>query len=113
MSDRYRFETLQVHAGQEPAPGTNARAVPIYESVLQSIQQPTAIVAINSDLLYPPVEQEELAKYIPNSELFWLRSPHGHDSFLMDGDMDALNDLLVAFRLERGTRDGCGFGMAG
>lgn len=28
----YRFETLQVHAGQEPAPGTNARAVPIYQS---------------------------------------------------------------------------------
>lgn len=25
-----RFETLQLHAGQEPAPGTNARAVPIY-----------------------------------------------------------------------------------
>jgi OAH/OAS sulfhydrylase len=31
MSD-YRFETLQVHAGQEPAPGTNARAVPIYQT---------------------------------------------------------------------------------
>ena len=28
----YRFETLQVHAGQEPAPGTRARAVPIYQS---------------------------------------------------------------------------------
>ncbi len=28
----YRFETLQVHAGQEPAPGTNARAVPIYQT---------------------------------------------------------------------------------
>jgi O-acetylhomoserine/O-acetylserine sulfhydrylase len=26
----HRFETLQVHAGQQPAPGTNARAVPIY-----------------------------------------------------------------------------------
>jgi homoserine O-acetyltransferase len=51
----------------------------------------------DSDLLYPPVEQEELAKYIPNSQLFWLRSPHGHDAFLMDGDMDALNDLLVPF----------------
>ena len=25
----YRFETLQLHAGQTPAPGTNARAVPI------------------------------------------------------------------------------------
>ena len=30
--DAYRFETLQVHAGQDPAPGTNARAVPIYQT---------------------------------------------------------------------------------
>ncbi len=29
---QYRFETLQVHAGQTPAPGTNARAVPIYQT---------------------------------------------------------------------------------
>ena len=29
---KYRFETLQVHAGQTPAPGTNARAVPIYQT---------------------------------------------------------------------------------
>jgi len=28
----YHFETLQIHAGQEPAPGTNARAVPIYQT---------------------------------------------------------------------------------
>ena len=28
----HRFETLQVHAGQAPAPGTNARAVPIVQS---------------------------------------------------------------------------------
>ena len=35
MSDEkkgYRFETLQFHAGQEPAPATNARAVPIYQT---------------------------------------------------------------------------------
>jgi O-acetylhomoserine (thiol)-lyase len=35
MSDTtndYRFETLQLHAGQEPAPGNNARAVPIYQT---------------------------------------------------------------------------------
>ncbi|MFW9262491.1 O-acetylhomoserine aminocarboxypropyltransferase/cysteine synthase family protein [Nostoc sp. CALU 546] len=32
MSEKYRFETLQVHAGQEPAVGTNARAVPIYQT---------------------------------------------------------------------------------
>ena len=28
----YQYETLQVHAGQQPAPGTNARAVPIYQT---------------------------------------------------------------------------------
>lgn len=28
----YRFETLQLHAGQEPAPGNNARAVPVYQT---------------------------------------------------------------------------------
>lgn len=31
MTD-YHFDTLQVHAGQEPAPGTNALAVPIYQT---------------------------------------------------------------------------------
>jgi len=31
MSD-HKFETLQLHAGQEPAPGTNSRAVPIYQT---------------------------------------------------------------------------------
>ncbi|MFV0346262.1 MAG: O-acetylhomoserine aminocarboxypropyltransferase/cysteine synthase family protein [Bacteroidales bacterium] len=28
----YKFETLQVHAGQEPDPATNSRAVPIYQT---------------------------------------------------------------------------------
>ncbi|HNB11167.1 MAG TPA: PLP-dependent transferase, partial [bacterium] len=28
----YRFETLQLHAGQKPDSATNARAVPIYQS---------------------------------------------------------------------------------
>jgi len=28
----YKFETLQLHAGQEPDPTTGARAVPIYQT---------------------------------------------------------------------------------
>ena len=28
----HRFETLQLHAGQEPDPTTNSRAVPIYQT---------------------------------------------------------------------------------
>ena len=30
--DSKNFETLQVHAGQEPDSGTNSRAVPIYST---------------------------------------------------------------------------------
>lgn len=32
MSANYRFETLQLHAGQAPDPATNSRAVPIYQT---------------------------------------------------------------------------------
>jgi homoserine O-acetyltransferase/O-succinyltransferase len=74
-----------------------------YRAVLSRIEQPTLVVAIESDLLYPPVEQQELAALIPNAQLVWLRSPHGHDSFLVDADMDVLNDFIVTFRHQLGT----------
>src|SRR5690554_5529455 len=32
MSQSYKFETLQVHAGQEPDAATNSRALPIYQT---------------------------------------------------------------------------------
>ena len=32
MSNRWKFETAQIHAGQEPDAATNARAVPIYQT---------------------------------------------------------------------------------
>lgn len=67
-----------------------------YRSVLARIRQPTLIVSISSDVLYPPVEQEELAALIPNANLVILQSSHGHDAFLMD--MTELNDLIVVFR---------------
>lgn len=67
-----------------------------YELVLASIQQPALIVAIDSDILYPPVEQQELANLIPNAKFAWLHSSHGHDGFLID--MVALNELVVCFQ---------------
>ena len=72
-----------------------ARLSQDYESILQSIHQPTLVVAIDSDILYPPVEQQELANLIPNAQLVWLESTHGHDAFLID--MTALNELVISF----------------
>jgi len=67
-----------------------------YEAVLRQIQHPTLIVSISSDILYPSVEQEELAKLIPNAKLERLESPHGHDAFLID--MEELNQFVLQFR---------------
>ena len=55
-----------------------------YREVLASIEQPTLVVGIESDVLYPLAEQEELAHTLPNATLETLDSPHGHDAFLIE-----------------------------
>lgn len=67
-----------------------------YETALESIQVPTLIVAIDSDILYPPKEQQELAQLIPRAHFAWLHSGHGHDAFLIE--MDALDRIVLNFR---------------
>lgn len=64
-----------------------------YESVLGAIRQPALVVAIDSDVLYPPGEQEELALLIPNATLRTIHSAHGHDGFLIDAA--AINEAIV------------------
>lgn len=41
MSDNLRFETLQLHAGQEPDTATNSRAVPIYQTTSYNFNDTT------------------------------------------------------------------------
>lgn len=67
-----------------------------YLEVVRRIRQPALIVAIDSDALYPPEEQWELAEHLPAARLAWLHSPHGHDAFLIE--TDALAALVTQFR---------------
>ncbi len=67
-----------------------------YDDVLASIRQPALVLSIDSDVLYPPVEQEELAALMPRALLRTLSSPHGHDAFLTDAAV--VNDLVLDFR---------------
>jgi homoserine O-acetyltransferase len=63
---------------------------------LGSLEVPVLAVAIDSDGLYPPNEQLEIAELSPLGELGFLHSPHGHDAFLIESvDLD---ELLRAFR---------------
>ncbi len=55
-----------------------------YEDVLRSMHLPVEILSINSDILYPKEEQEELARFMPKSNILYLDEPYGHDAFLID-----------------------------
>lgn len=65
-------------------------------SDLSAVQAPALIVGINSDVLYPLVEQQELAALLPNAELAVLDSPCGHDAFLIE--TERLNQQVAKFR---------------
>ena len=64
--------------------------------VLSNLRAEVLVVGIPSDVLYPPKELEELAQGIPQAELTWIDSPHGHDAFLME--QDQLNHTVLSFR---------------
>jgi homoserine O-acetyltransferase len=56
-------------------------------SALAQLTHPALVVGIDTDILYPPHEMQTLADGLPNGELFWLASPHGHDAFLIEQDI--------------------------
>ena len=53
-------------------------------AVLKTIQQPTLLMGITSDLLCPPEEQRKMAAILPNASYIEIDSPYGHDGFLVE-----------------------------
>jgi homoserine O-acetyltransferase/O-succinyltransferase len=60
--------------------------------VLASLDIQTTIIALSSDTLIPPSEQEFLARYIPNAQYFEINSIYGHDGFLIE--VDGISKIL-------------------
>ncbi len=56
------------------------------KQALASIHIPAMVLGIDSDVLYPLHEQEELAELFPNGELKVIHSDAGHDGFLLEQD---------------------------
>jgi homoserine O-acetyltransferase len=69
--------------------------------VLSTITQPTLVVGLDSDRLFPPQQQVELAAHIPGSvtgvEPHVLKTPYGHDGFLIESEPvgQAVSSLLA------------------
>jgi len=49
-----------------------------------SLLPPALVIGIESDGLFQPSEQRELAAHIPDAELVLIPSPDGHDGFLLE-----------------------------
>jgi homoserine O-acetyltransferase/O-succinyltransferase len=55
------------------------------EAALAAVTATSTIVSIDSDRLYPPYQQMQLARYLPGEpDLHVVNSPCGHDGFLIE-----------------------------
>jgi homoserine O-acetyltransferase len=53
-------------------------------ATLQTIQIPTFIMGINSDILCPLDEQRFMEQHMPNAQLVAIDSAYGHDGFIIE-----------------------------
>ncbi|KAJ1567478.1 homoserine O- acetyltransferase, partial [Nowakowskiella sp. JEL0078] len=65
------------------------------ENALNSIQQPTLVIGIETDGLFTISEQYEMSNNIPNSEIEIIESQDGHDGFLIE--FHKMNQLIIRF----------------
>ncbi|MGC4036804.1 MAG: homoserine O-acetyltransferase [Chitinophagaceae bacterium] len=98
--DDFKSESYQKYQGEKLAKRFNAfsyfflskgmdshnigRGRKSVEAALQSIRAKALVLAISSDLLFPPAEQEFLAKNIPGAVFKSIDSDYGHDGFLLE-----------------------------
>ena len=65
------------------------------EKVLAGIRSRCCIVAISSDILFPPSEHDILRENIPGAEYHLIDSDFGHDGFLIEHEK--LNRIILNF----------------
>ena len=101
-TDDFKAESYQVYQGEKLAKrfqafsyytlskamdshniGRNREGV---TKALQCIKSRTLTIGINSDVLFPPEEQQFIAKYIPGAQYKEVISIYGHDGFLIETD---------------------------
>jgi homoserine O-acetyltransferase len=74
-----------------------------HPAILDGLAADALCIGISSDALYPPAESRALAARLPRGRYAELRSPFGHDAFLVD--FDGLDALLRPFLADTGFFD--------
>lgn len=65
------------------------------EKALRSIEIPVLVIAISSDLVFPPCDHADMADFIPKAVYHEMHSEFAHDGFLIEHLK--LNDLITNF----------------
>lgn len=66
------------------------------ETALKRIQSKALVIGIDTDILFPPQEQQYIAGLIPGAEFRLVTSAFGHDGFLTEAEQisELINDFL-------------------
>ncbi|KAI0344004.1 homoserine O-acetyltransferase [Trametopsis cervina] len=87
-----KLDTHSVSRGRELPGETEDEAL---ARVLSTLPPRTLIIGIQTDGLFTPSEQKEIAEHIPDAELIIIPSPEGHDGFLLEFEL--INGYMMRF----------------
>lgn len=73
------------------------------EQALGGIRAKTLVIGISTDILFPLVEQQRIAKAIPYAEFATIHSDYGHDGFLLE--FEKISTLIKNFISAAGQVD--------
>ncbi len=66
------------------------------ENALKKIQANVLVIGVSSDILFPPQEQQFLARHIPGAVFEQIHSLYGHDGFLIETEQ--LTNVIIKFK---------------
>lgn len=75
-----------------PSPTTQSTAL---AAVIATLPPRALVISVETDGLFTPSEQKELAAHIPDAELVVIPSPDGHDGFLLE--FEQINTHVLRF----------------
>ena len=93
---RRRFNAYSYYRLSQAVDSHNlARGRGSLEEVLKQIKAKSLVVAITSDILFPPSDHKVLIENIPSVEYHLIDSDFGHDGFLVEHEQ--LNRIILDF----------------
>jgi homoserine O-acetyltransferase len=93
---RKRFNAFSYYALSKGMDSHNlGRGRGSLEEALAGITARTMVIAVDSDLLFPPAEQQFIVDHVPGAVLETIHSLYGHDGFLLE--FGKITELISAF----------------